>query len=346
MKVLKRIATILFALICILILAYLLGPKAKFEEVDNTPLSGTYSIQEVQQRIAERNKTPGIKSGNQEEIIWADYNHKTRFSVVYLHGFSASHEEGAPINRNIAKYFRANLFLTRLPKHGLNDTEAFTELTPRELVEYAKEAIKIGKSIGDNVIVMSCSTGGTLSAYLAAKDPDIDALVMFAPNFELNDGSSKLLTKPWGLQIARQIKGGDYHEWPAPDKARPYWYHKYRLEGLVALQALLDKTMKQETFEAIDHPTFIGYFYENEENRDFTISVDKIKEVEGIIKTPSDSKLVKSYPDGSAHVLVSPLFNDDWEKIQADVELFLGKVFDYSYEMTEKDVLRVEAAQQ
>lgn len=336
MSMIKRILLILIALIAILVAIALLGPKVKYEDFDNKPLDGTFSISEVQSLIKKRNQDPLIRQGNDERIVWADSNRKSQFAVVYLHGFSASHEEGAPIHRNIAKFLRANLYLTRLPEHGLNDTMAFEDLTPKKMVDYAKEAVKIGKSIGHQVILMSCSTGGTLSAYLAANDPDIDALVMFAPNIALHDGTSKLLTKPWGLQLARKIVGGDFRTWPAPERARPYWYWKYRLEGLVALQSLLDHTMKDEILKQIKQPVYVGYYYENEENRDFTVSVDRIREFEKVISTPEDQKLFKAYPDGSAHVLVSPLFNDDWQKIQTDVELFLAKEFDYSYEMTEE----------
>ena len=56
-----------------------------------------------------------IKPGNEAKIIW--YNDstkkKTPFSLIYLHGFSASHEEGNPIHTQIAKEYGMNLFLSR-----------------------------------------------------------------------------------------------------------------------------------------------------------------------------------------------------------------------------------------
>lgn len=339
MRLVKRFIFICCGLILLGFISFFVGPKMNFQDFDNRPLEGTYSIEEVANLVRERNKNPLIKEGNSEEIKWSFYNEKTEYSIVYLHGFSASHEEGAPIHEKIGKFLHANVYLSRLPMHGLNDSLAFEHLTPKALVDYAKEAVKIGKSIGNKVIVMSCSTGGTLSAYLAAADPEIDALVMFSPNFELHDSNSKLLTKPWGLQMARMIKGGDYHTWAAPEKARPFWYWKYRLEGLVALQALIDKTMTEETFKSIRQPVFVGYFYENEENKDFTVSIDKIREVETLISTPKENMNFKAYPDGSAHVLISPLYNDDWQKIQTDVELFLMKTFNYSDELTEEMML-------
>lgn len=336
----KKIITVskwILGLFSLMLVGYFLGPKAHFEAFDNSPTSGKYEIVEVVERINERNTIPNLKEGNEEEIIWADFPRKTEYVVIYLHGFSASHEEGAPIHENIAKAFNANLYLSRLPRHGLNNIEAFEDLSPKMLVEYAKDAIKIGKSIGEKVILMSCSTGGTLSTYLAAADPEIDALVMFAPNFELYDKTSKLLTKPWGLPIARKIKGANYHTWPAPDRVKPYWNDKYRLEGLVALQSLLDQTMIEEIFTNIHQPIYVGYFYQDEEVRDFTISTDKIKEVQALIQTPADQQRFSAFPDGSAHVLVSPLHNDDWQMVETDVRSFLFKVFDYKAHMKEEE---------
>jgi esterase/lipase len=323
MKVLKKILLVILGIIGIIFLVYILGPKMHFEDFDNQPLSGKYTLAEVQSRIADRNQNPKIKENNEEQLIWNNGVEVTEYAVVYLHGFSASHEEGAPIHRNIAKRHGANLYLSRLPKHGLHDEEAFLELTPKMMVDYAKEAIKIGKSIGNKVIVVSCSTGGTLSAYLAAEDKDIFAQIMFSPNFEMNDQTTKLLTKPWGLQIARKIKKGNYHEWNTPQRARPYWYHKYRLEGVVALQTLIDKTMNKEVLSQIDQPLFVGYYYKDEENRDFTVSTDRIKEAENMVSTDDGVKVFKTYPDGRAHVFISPFYNPNWEKVQEDVYRFL-----------------------
>ncbi|GLR15783.1 alpha/beta hydrolase [Portibacter lacus] len=325
MKILKKIGWFLLFILGLIAIAFLLGPTMKYEKIDNTPLDGKYSISEVEKIITDRNNNPRIKADNEEKIIWADGIQKTEYAFIYLHGFSASHEEGAPIHANIADRYGANLYLSRLPRHGLNDSLAFLDLTPKLLVDYAKEAIKIGKSIGEKVIVISCSTGSTLSAFLAANDPDIYAQIMFSPNFELHDKTTKLLTKPWGLNLARRIKGGNYHQWNAPARARPFWNHKYRLEGVIALQSLIDDTMEAEVFREIKQPIFVGYFYKDEQTRDFTVSTEKIQEVEHLLGTPEDLKEFIAYPDGKKHVFISPLFNENWERVQDDVIDFLDE---------------------
>ena len=51
-----------------------------------------------------------------------------------------------------------------------------------DLIHEAKEAIAIAKAIGDKVIVIGCSTGATLTLYLAAKDQDLAGLILLSPN--------------------------------------------------------------------------------------------------------------------------------------------------------------------
>jgi hypothetical protein len=89
-----------------------------------------------------------IKPNNQARIIWANdsIKEKTEYSIVYLHGFSASQEEGNPVHRNIAKAFGCNLFLSRLAEHGIDTAEQLECLTVDKYWESAKEAFVVGKN--------------------------------------------------------------------------------------------------------------------------------------------------------------------------------------------------------
>ena len=114
------------------------------------------------------------------------------------------------MHRNIARALKANLYLPRLSDHGLIEEEPMLNFTGQKYLDSAKEALAIAKKIGEKVIVISSSTGGTLSLILG-NDPQIAALLLFGPNVEIYDPKSKLLTLPWGLQIAEWVLGGKYH---------------------------------------------------------------------------------------------------------------------------------------
>ena len=162
-------------------LVYFMGPKVEYPTIDAKIQTLSLPLAELDKYIAQKEQNvSNIKADNEARIVWADSIRKTPYSMVYLHGFSASAMEGNPIHKELAKRYGCNLYLARLAQHGIADRETFKDLTPKALVDSAKEAIAIGKLLGDKVIVLSCSTGGTLSAYLAAENPDwIAAQMLF-----------------------------------------------------------------------------------------------------------------------------------------------------------------------
>src|SRR5690606_31094191 len=113
-----------------------------------------------------------------------------------------------PIHENFAKTFGMNLYLPRLEDHGRVDTNSFEDLTPDALFDSAEKALEIGRLLGDSIIVMSCSTGSTLSIILSKYHPDIHSFIMFSPNIDLANSMSELSIKPWGDQLARAVLGG------------------------------------------------------------------------------------------------------------------------------------------
>ena len=240
--------------------------------------------------------------------------------MVYLHGFSASHGEAYPLVQNFAERFQCNAFLSRLAHHGLQDVDAFAHLTPESLVESAKEAIAIGRVIGKKVILMSTSTGSTLSVYLAGNDPDVHSLIMMAPNFDTHDPKMKMLTKPWGKQLFRYFNDSDYREWEdSTPKIREYWTVKNRIEGYIALRHLMEQTMNPETFNRIRIPYFIGYYYKNEDEFDDVISISAIKEFDKSTRTPANQKVTAAFSTATGHVIGTPHQNPNWQDVQTEI---------------------------
>src|SRR6185437_16092588 len=142
-----------------------------------------------------------LKPDNEARIVWADSTkRKTRYAIVYLHGFSASQGEGGPVHRYIASRYGCNLYLSRLAEHGIDTTDAMAGLTADEYWESAKQALAIGRQLGDSVILMGTSTGGTQALQLAAAFPNqVAALVLMSPNIAINDPNAWVTNQHWGL---------------------------------------------------------------------------------------------------------------------------------------------------
>ncbi|MFT7034020.1 MAG: esterase/lipase [Cyclobacteriaceae bacterium] len=323
MKLLKYLGVCILALVII----YLVGPNQQYEEFDNEPIKLNLALSELDQYIENNeSKVLNIKEDNQSEIIWLDSIRKTEYAIVYLHGYTASKGEGEPIHKNMANKYGCNLYLPRLSKHGLTDEDAFMTITPKGLVESAKEAIAVGKLIGEKVILMGTSTGGTLAIYLAANEPSVQGLILMAPNIDIADQGSHLVNKPWGKQLMQIINGSAYRTWEADEDVQKYWTNKNRIEGVVALRELLDNTMTEDIFKRVNVPLCMIVYYKNEQQQDDVVSVLAMDSFVEKISTPQEQVVFKKDPNANCHPLGSKYTNENWMDVQVVVDDFFSRV--------------------
>jgi esterase/lipase len=324
MKILKG----LLIFLAVLVLVYLLGPKPKKVKLNADLPVISATIENIESYIAEsESKVANVKPENASQIIWADsVGKKTEYVFVYLHGFSAGPMEGDPVHKVIAERYGANLYLPRLYGHGIDEVDALLDVTPEKLLASAKEALAIGKLLGDKVILMSCSTGGTLSLYLAAHHPDIYGLIAYSPNIGIAEKGSGMLIAPWGLQFTRMMFNGKYYEWEASDEVKKYWTTRYRIEGIINLQLLVHQTMKTSIFEAVHQPLMVGYYYKNEEEKDDVVSIPKINEMFSQVATPEASKRKVIFENAASHVVNSGIQSKDIETVIKETDKFCNEV--------------------
>lgn len=271
---------------------------------------------------------PNIKPGNISQVIYFNENtrEQTPYCLLYLHGFSASPEEGNPTHVNLGKAFGMNTYIPRLAEHGLISPDPLLNMTPDNLWNSAKEALVIAKALGKKVILMGTSTGGTLALQMAADYPDIvAAVILYSPNVRIANKASFLLGGPFGLQLGRMISGGKYRILAEDPKTDPFWNNKYRVEAVVYLQKLVVKTMKPSVFKKVTQPVFVGYYYKDKEHQDNTVSVPKILWMYEKLGTASDKKVSVAFPDAGAHVIGCDLTNPNWMKVYTATESFLIK---------------------
>jgi esterase/lipase len=310
-------------IVVIIIIAYFTGPKAA-KAVYSPVLPKVPAIDSLDTYVINKEKRHRVKPGNEAEIIWADSSHKqTEYAVVYLHGFSASKEEGNPVHVNFAKLIKANLYLSRLADHGIDTVAPMELLTADRLWESAKHAYAIGKSLGKKVILVGTSTGGTLALQLAATYPKINSLVLMSPNVAINDNKAWLLNNPWGLQIARWVTGGKERILEGKTSIyKKYWYANYRLESVVQLQELLESTMKKSLFEKVKQPTLMLYYYKNEQEQDQVVSVAAMLKMFDELGTANSKKYKKALPNVGNHVIGSAITSKDIPSVEKAIKEF------------------------
>jgi esterase/lipase len=317
----KKIALISASILGLLALVYVCGPSFPKPELSSKLPEIQVKISDFEDYLTAKNSAFRIKPDNESRIIWANdsLKNKTSYCLLYIHGFSASWYEGEPAHRDFARRYGMNLYIPLLASHGIDTTEALIDMTPDRLYESAKEALVAAQALGNKVILMSTSTGGTLSLKLASEFPQlISGLILYSPNVAINNGAAFLLSKPWGLQIARSVYKGNYritnNDFTSTDCK--YWDCKYRLEAIIYLQQLVESTMKKETFLKVNMPVFLGYYFKDEVNQDQVVRVDAMLKMFDQLGTPENLKQKVAFPEAGDHPIGCKLYSKSWQDVE------------------------------
>jgi glycerophosphoryl diester phosphodiesterase/esterase/lipase len=281
-----------------------------------------------------------IKLGNEAKIIWSQqYKEKqSPIAFVYLHGFGASSRESEPIMSLLSKKYNANVYKSRLKEHGLDRDNNFKYLTPENYIASAKEALEIGQAIGKKVILVSTSTGGTLSLKLASEDASIAGLVMYSPFIGLKNPAFAAMLSPKGKAGFIKSNGSEIVKQSRPENEAKYWSTSYHINGYEALIKMLRSNMTPQTFLKVKVPVFVGYYYKNEKEQDQVVSIAAILKMYNGLGTSVDKKIKKVFPEAGNHVIGCDLRSNDWKSVFNETVTFIDTVIldtinKYSFEL-------------
>lgn len=247
----------LIVLVAVVWVLFLLGPRV---EIDTAVLPPQLPDDlDVYLQAAEA-RFPDIVPGAEKKIFWAGKpGVKTPLSIVYLHGFSATRQETAPLAEEVAARLGANLFCTRYTGHGRTG-EAMGKAAVNDWINDTWEAFEIGKRIGEKVVVIGVSTGGSAAIWLASRPdvPELAALVLISPNFGPKDGKAEILLWPWAEKIATALMGEELN-WESVNEAHGrYWTLHYPTRATLPMMGLV-KLARQVRPDAISVPVLVIY---------------------------------------------------------------------------------------
>ena len=284
-----------------LLLLFFLGPR----ESADYQLEARDLPEDLEAYLAQAEaQALNLKPDNEKKIIWrSQKGFKTPWSIIYIHGFSASRMETAPLSENVARSLEANLFLTRLTGHG-RDSEAMLDGSVNAWLNDTLEAIRIGRRLGERVLVMATSTGALL-AMLAATDPSIrgiDAMVLISPNFRPKDWRSPILGWPWGKFLARRIQGKTFRLARGQEGLEMYWTVSMPTEALLPLMALV-RLGRKSKLSNLTLPLLVFYC-----PQDQVVCVKSIERIFARIQSPRKELVrVNVTQDENGHVLAGDL---------------------------------------
>ena len=202
-----------------------------------------------------------IVPGTHKRVSWFGMpGEKTPVAIVYIHGFSASSEELRPVPDLVAEALGANLYFTRLTGHG-RGSAAMAGADVASWMQDVGEAMAIGRSIGDRVLVISTSTGATLAAAAALDDAtmeNVGGLIFVSPNFGINSRAVSLLTWPFARQWLPLIVGDSRNSEPRNMLHARYWTTTYPTTALLPMAALVEAVMGED-FSGVSVPALFYY---------------------------------------------------------------------------------------
>jgi len=243
-----------------------------------------------------------IRQGVSKKIIWANKkNTKTPISIVYIHGFTASSEEVRPLPDLIAKDISANLYYTRLSGHG-RTSNAMGNSSIQNWMNDLHEAIEIGSRIGKKVIILSSSTGGTISVTSALNkklSSKILGYIFISPNFGINNKFANLISWPFSEYWLQLILGKTMKHSPRNENNKKYWTMSYPTNALIPMARLVNEVHNKD-FSNIKKPALFYFSME-----DKVVNPQKIKKFISGWGGKSTTEIIKLSKDDDkySHVL-------------------------------------------
>lgn len=305
--------------------AIALGPRPSFDDAwvePALPRDVSAYVDSVEASV------PGVRPGDEAGIVWADPGgrRRTPVALVYLHGFSADRHEIEPVMTELGRELGANVFFARLAGHG-RDGPAMAEATVEDWLADAAEAVAIGGRIGEQVVLVGTSTGGTLATWAVARpesDGRVDALILMSPNFQPGDRTSRVLLWPWGGSLARLAVGPERCFTPDNAAQQRHWTTCYPTAALSPMMALVQHVRTME-LSRVDIPVLLVYSPDDQ----VVDPGETERLLAGLTGAELHTHIVASASDPASHVLagdvLSPETNDTVRAvIGAFVEEVLG----------------------
>jgi alpha-beta hydrolase superfamily lysophospholipase len=297
----RKIILTVVAIVMVLAVVFFLGPRVA---VDTRITFDPSAIGDDPDAYlaAQEARFPDIRDGLQKEIVWAFPASKARtpLSLVYIHGFSASRGEAAPLTELVAKELGANVFNARLAGHGRSN-EAMTDGSINAWVNDFAEAMAIAGRIGEEVVIISLSTGSALTTW-AMTQPElaqnVKGLVLISSNFKIKAGGSSLLTMPWGGQLLKLTIGPERSWEPRNEAQARLWTYRYPSEAVLPMAALA-KLARESRVEDISVPALFMF-----SDADTIVDHSMTRAMAAKWGAPTEMEVIPEHEDSDNHLIV------------------------------------------
>ena len=179
---------------------------------------------------------------------------------VLLHGFTDSPSQFAELADSL--YQRGdNVYVPRLPHHAerSGDARALAGMTAVQLRQTADSAVDVASALGDSVVVVGLSVGGTMAAWMGQHRAEVRRVVLIAPALEAGRVPSRLE----GFLINLTERLPNVTRRSAPDTARPDrnpGFATHALAEVLRLGKSVEKSADREPAKAAEFAFMLNDF--------------------------------------------------------------------------------------
>lgn len=298
----------------LLALAVLIGLVAIFGPTEPAPLTASFDPRKFGEGVqvyleATESAYDDITPGVEKHVVWQPgfKEQRTPYSVLFVHGFSATAQEIRPVPDQIADALGANLVYTRLQGHG-RGSDAMGKATVAGWMQDVAEGLAAARAVGEQVIVISTSTGGTLVVPALLDDQqreNVAAAIFVSPNFAVNDPFDFMLTWPFARQFVPLAIGKTRSFTPASADQATYWTNSYPSTAVLPMAALVRAVDKLD----VSQITVPAQFWISD--ADQVVRPEATRDVAARWGGPVDLQTVALGPgdDPSAHVITGDIMS-------------------------------------
>ncbi len=251
-------------------------------------------------------QVPKLRKGCEKRIIWADVPAtKTRFAVLFIHGFSASPEELRPLPDLVAAGLGANIHFTRLTGHG-QDGAAMAAARFEDWQRDMAEAIEIARTIGDEIVLMGCSTGCTLATLALADGLVTKAMVHVSPNFGLRHRAAQMLMDMPGAKHWAHLVAGKTRSFAPVNAAHTaYWTTAYPTQAVHPMADAV-RAVRRADLGRVQVPALFAY-----NKADQVVHPEDVRKVIARWGGPTEIVQLEQGPDDDpmGHVMAGDVFS-------------------------------------
>lgn len=120
---------------------------------------------------------------------------RTGRAIVLIHGLTNTPRQFRELG-DILYHCGDNVYIPRLPKHGYRNLKvsSLSGLSPQMLRAFADSVVDLAAPLGDTIIVVGLSAGGTVAAWIAQNRHEVERAIIIAPAFAIRRIPSFLRT--------------------------------------------------------------------------------------------------------------------------------------------------------